>query len=87
MADKLIPTYSSGVEISFTPEALKPYVGPDVNQKFPGEDDPVWCERCKTNHRRGAGPEIEHERIIQKLARQVAEKIDADTLEVLRNGR
>jgi hypothetical protein len=70
-----------GVSISFTPEEFKPYSGPDVNQKFAGEDDPVWCERCKTHHRRGAGAEIERERIIQKAAKQIADRIDADFLE------
>lgn len=76
----MIPTlYTSHAEVSLTPETLKAYDGPDVNQKFAGEDDPVWCQRCKTNHRRGAGFEIERERMIQKMARQIADKIDGDT--------
>jgi hypothetical protein len=67
------------VTISFTPESLE-YHGPDVNQTFAGEDDPMWCERCQTHHRRGAPPEVERERIIQKLAKQVAARIEADVL-------
>jgi len=66
--------------MTFTPEEFKPYTGPDVNQKFPGEDDLLWCERCKTHHRRGAGWEIERERAIQKMAKQIADKIDSDAI-------
>lgn len=67
--------------ITFTREDFKPYAGPDVNQKFAGEDDLLWCERCQTHHRRGAGWEIEQERAIQKAAKQIADRIDADALE------
>jgi hypothetical protein len=69
--------YEFHVDVNFS-EALEPYRGPDVNQKFAGEDDPVWCERCQTNHRRTAGWEIERERMIQKMARQLAARIDQD---------
>jgi hypothetical protein len=71
------------VEIHFTPETLA-YSGPDINQKFAGEDDPVYCERCHTNHRRGAPPDVERERMIQKMAKQVAVRIDADAVLELR---
>jgi hypothetical protein len=70
--------------VEFSPEALKPYSGPDVNQKFAGEDDLIWCERCKCNHRRGAGWEIEQERMIQKMARKIAAKIDAEVSNAVR---
>lgn len=70
------------VEIYFTPETLV-YSGPDVNQKFAGEDDPVYCERCQMNHRRGAPPEVERERMIRKMAKQIAVRIDADAMRVL----
>lgn len=70
--------YEFNVEVSFSPESLKLYSGPDVNQKFAGEDDLLWCDRCKTNHRRGARWEIERERMIQKMARQLADRIDGD---------
>lgn len=70
--------------VSFTPEELsKPYSGPDVNQKFPGEDDLLWCERCNTHHRRGAPWEVERERAIQKVANKIAEKIDSDAILLL----
>jgi hypothetical protein len=69
--------------VSFSPEEIKPYSGPDVNQKFPGEDDPIWCDRCKTHHRRGAGWEIEQQRMIEKMAERVAARIDADVSETL----
>ena len=73
---------SSMIDLTFKyEEALKPYRGPDINQKFPGEDDLIWCDRCKVNHRRGAGWEVEQERIIQRAARQIAKKIDAQVLE------
>ena len=64
--------------LSFTPEEIRPYTGPDVNQKFPGEDDLVWCERCTTYHRRTAGWEVEKERVIQKMAKRIADRIDSD---------
>jgi hypothetical protein len=66
-------------------EALKPYEGPDVNQKFPGEDDLIWCERCKTHHRGGASWEVERERIIRKAAARIADNIDAAVIERLRD--
>lgn len=52
--------------------------GPDVNQKFTGEDDLIWCDRCQCNHRCTAGWEIEKERMIQKMARKLADRIDGD---------
>lgn len=70
--------YEFGVEINFSPEVFKPYSGPDVNQKFAGEDDLMWCDRCQCNHRRTAGWEIEKERMIQKMARKLADRIDGD---------
>jgi hypothetical protein len=69
--------YEFSIEVNFS-EALKPYSGPDVNQKFAGEDDPVWCERCKTNHRRTAGWEIEEQRMINRAAAKIAERIDRE---------
>lgn len=67
--------------VSFTPEELvKPYSGPDVNQKFAGEDDLLWCERCQTHHRRGAPWEVQKERMIRKMAQQIADRIDQDAI-------
>ena len=63
------------VEVNFT-QALEPYKGPDIHQKFAGEDDLLWCERCETHHRRGAPWEVERQRMIEKLAEKVAEQID-----------
>lgn len=69
-----------GFTVTFDPAELKPYTGPDVNQKFPGEDDPIWCDRCNVYHRRGAPTEVERERMIQKVAKQVAHRIDSEVL-------
>jgi hypothetical protein len=67
------------IEVTFrSEEALKPYDGPDVNQKFPGEDDLVWCERCQMHHRRGAAWKVEQERMLQEAAKQIAVKIDRE---------
>ena len=74
-----LPKYRFHVDVDFT-ETCKPYSGPDPDLKYPGEDDPIWCERCKCNHRRGAGWEIERERAIRKAAQKIAEKIDAEFL-------
>lgn len=74
--------YESYVDVTFTLEDFKPYAGPDINQKFPGEDDRIWCERCKVHHRRGAPWEVEQERAIRKAAKQIAERIDNDALHV-----
>jgi len=74
----------TSVSIEFSPEVLAPYAGPDVNQKFAGEDDLIWCERCKSHHRRGAGWEIEKERMLQKQAKVIAARIDAEALEYFR---
>jgi hypothetical protein len=78
------PLYDSHVDVTFEPAELALYSGPNVNQKFAGEDDLVWCERCKIDHRRGAGWEIEQQRMIEKMARQIAEKIDGDTANAIR---
>lgn len=74
---------TNNFSVQLQPEDFKPYSGPDVNQKFSGEDDPVWCGRCKQFHRRGAGWEIEGERIIQGMARQIAARIDQDAANAL----
>ena len=61
-------------------QTYEPYDGPDVNQKFPGEDDLIWCDRCKQNHRRGASPEVEYERIIQRAAKEISDRIGSEIL-------
>lgn len=47
-----------------------------LNKEYPGENELVWCERCKTEHRRGAPAEIEYARFISKNSALIASEID-----------
>jgi hypothetical protein len=55
------------------------------DRKHPGEDDLVWCVRCKCNHRKGAPWPVEEARIVKRLSEKLLEEINAETIRELRN--
>ena len=54
--------------------------GLDIHAEYPGENDQVWCGRCKRIHSRGPPGFLAEARHVDKLSRQIVDEINAETI-------